>query len=77
VLLDPCSWRPAPATDVLGRLVTHLTPALDDGGDLGEVRERLARCCGAERERGPNASVQRGAADPRAAVALAVRRTTA
>ena len=78
VLLDPCSWRPAPATDVLGRLVTHLTPALDEAGDLGEVRERLAevlrRGTGARAQR---EAVQRGAADPRAAVALAVRRTTA
>ena len=62
VLLDPCSWRPAPATDVLGRLVTHVTPALDDAGDLGEVRERLAevlrRGTGARAQR---EAVQRGA----------------
>ena len=41
MLLDPCSWRPAPAADVLGRLVTHVTPALEEAGDLAEVRERL------------------------------------
>ena len=73
VLLDPCSWQPAPATDVLGRLVTHLTPALDDAGDLAEVRERLAEVL----RRGTGARAQRGAADPRAAVALAVHRTSA
>ena len=32
VLLDPCSWRPAPATDVLGRLVTHLDPGVGRRG---------------------------------------------
>ena len=57
VLLDPCSWRPAPATDVLGRLVTHLTPALDDAGDLAEVRERLAEVL----RRGTGARAQREA----------------
>jgi carboxylate-amine ligase len=76
MLLDPGSWRPAPAADVLGRLVEHVTPALDDAGDLPRVREVLADVLG----RGSGARAQRAAAreaggDPRAAVALAVRRT--
>jgi len=71
VLLDPCSWRPLPAADVLARLVTHVTPALEEAGDLAEVRERL----GAVLRRGTGARTQRDAGDPRAAVALAVSRT--
>ena len=76
VLLDPGTWRPAPAADVLGRLVKHVTPALDEAGDLPLVREMLADVLG----RGSGARAQREAAkqaagDPRAAVALAVRRT--
>jgi glutamate---cysteine ligase / carboxylate-amine ligase len=70
-LLDPGSWRPAPAADVLGKLVAHVTPALDDAGDLARVREMLADVLG----RGSGARAQRAAGDPRAAVALAVRRT--
>jgi carboxylate-amine ligase len=76
-LLDPGSWRPAPAADVIDRLVGHVTPALDDAGDLATVRELLP----AVLARGTGARAQRTAAeqagdDPRAAVALAVRRTT-
>jgi carboxylate-amine ligase len=71
VLLDPGSWRPAPAEDVLGALVAHVTPALDDAGDLPRVQEMLADVLG----RGSGARAQRAAGDPRAAVALAVRRT--
>jgi carboxylate-amine ligase len=73
VLLDPCTWRPAPAAEVLERFVSHVSPALEDSGDLPEVRERLA----AVLRRGTGARAQRGATDPRAAVALAVRRTLA
>jgi glutamate---cysteine ligase / carboxylate-amine ligase len=76
MLLDPGSWCPAPAADVLGRLVTHVTPALDEAGDLARVRELLAdvlrRGTGARAQR---MATQRAAGDPRAAVALAVRRT--
>jgi len=72
VLLDPASWRPTPAADVLGRLVAHVTPALEDAGDLARVRELLA----AVLARGTGARAQRAAGDPRAAVALAVRRTS-
>ena len=48
-------------------------PTLEEAGDLAEVRERLGEVL----RRGPGARAQRGAADPRAAVALAVRRTLA
>ena len=70
-LLDPGSWRPRPAEKVLDRLVAHVTPALEDAGDLGYVRALLAEVL----ERGTGAQAQRDAGDPRAAVALAVRRT--
>ena len=73
VLLDPCSWRPMPAADVLGRLLTHVGPALEEAGDLAEVRDRL----GDVLRRGTGARAQRGAPDPRGAVELAVRRTLA
>ncbi len=59
VLLDPCSWRPAPATDVLGRLVTHLTPALDDAGDLGRGAGTAGR----------GAAARHGSAGPKEATA--------
>jgi carboxylate-amine ligase len=42
-LVDPTTWRPAPAPDVVARLVDHVSPALEDVGDLAVVRE-LARC---------------------------------
>ena len=70
-LLDPGTWTPAPAADVLGRLVAHVTPALEEAGDLARVRELLADVLG----RGPGARAQRAAGDPRSAVAEAVRRT--
>ncbi len=73
MLLDPGSWCPAPAADVLGRLVDHVTPALDDTGDLVRARELLADVVG----RGTGARAQRAAGGPRAAVELAVRRTVA
>ena len=40
-LLDPRTWRPAAATDVLDALVAHVTPALEETGDLRLVRELL------------------------------------
>jgi carboxylate-amine ligase len=73
MLLDPGSWCPAPAGDVLGRLVAHVTPALEEAGDLARVRELLADVL----SRGTGARAQRAAGDPRAAVAMAVRRTSA
>ena len=76
MLLDPGSWCPAPAADVLGRLVAHVTPALDEAGDLGHVRELLAAVLGrGTGARAQRAAVREAAGDPRAAVALAVRRT--
>jgi glutamate---cysteine ligase / carboxylate-amine ligase len=54
-LLDPGSWRPAPAEKVLDALVAHVTPALEDAGDLHLVRELLdgvlRRGTGARRQR--------------------------
>jgi carboxylate-amine ligase len=70
-LLDPGSWRPRPAAEVLDRLVAHVAPALEDAGDLQRVRELLADVVA----RGTGARAQRDAGDPRAAVAMAVRRT--
>ena len=73
VLLDPGSWRPEPAADVLTRLVAHVTPALDEAGDLVRTKELLADVVG----RGSGARAQRSAGGLREAVALAVRRTLA
>jgi glutamate---cysteine ligase / carboxylate-amine ligase len=54
-LLDPRTWRPAPAMDVLRGLVEYVSPALDEAGDLVAVRELLAallaRGTGAQRQR--------------------------
>ena len=54
-LLDPRTWRPAPAVDVLRGLVEYVSPALDEAGDLIAVRELLAallaRGTGAQRQR--------------------------
>lgn len=54
-LLDPVDWRPARATDVVGRLVAHVGPALEDAGDLRTVRELM----GAVVRRGTGAARQR------------------
>jgi glutamate---cysteine ligase / carboxylate-amine ligase len=40
-LLDPRTWRPAPAGEVLSALVDHVAPALEAYGDLVTVRELL------------------------------------
>jgi carboxylate-amine ligase len=54
-LLDPRTWRPVKATEVLDALVTHVTPALEEAGDLRLVRELLdavvRRGTGAQRQR--------------------------
>jgi carboxylate-amine ligase len=54
-LLDPRTWRPAPAADVLHALVAHVAPALEEAGDLDVVRELLdavlGRGTGARRQR--------------------------
>lgn len=71
-LLDPADWRAAPARAVLDRLVEHVTPALEECGDLAAVRELLTaaldRNTGAARQR----AVLRRTADLRAVVADAV-----
>ncbi|MFD8010804.1 glutamate--cysteine ligase [Streptomyces sp. NPDC058955] len=75
-LLDPRSWRPAPAGEVLHTLLDHVRPALEDAGD----RERAE--AGVERllARGTGADLQRAshAGDPSLASVIveAVRRTT-
>ena len=73
VLLDPCTWRPVPAREVLDRLVRHVAPVLEEAGDLLRVQELLSGVF----HRGTGARAQRTAGDPRAAVSLAVRRTRA
>jgi glutamate---cysteine ligase / carboxylate-amine ligase len=73
VLLDPCTWRPVPAHEVLDRLVRHVAPVLEEAGDLPRVQELASGVF----HRGTGARAQRAAGDPRAAVALAVRRTHA
>ncbi|WP_252443846.1 carboxylate-amine ligase [Pseudonocardia humida] len=54
-LLDPRTWRPAPAGEVLPALVDRVAPALEAYGDLGPVREllraTLERGSGADRQR--------------------------
>lgn len=54
-LLHPHTWRPAPAVEVLDALVAHVTPALEEAGDLRPVRELLdavlRRGTGAQRQR--------------------------
>lgn len=54
-LIDPTSWRPAPAADVVDGLVDHVADALEDAGDrevVGElVSALLRRGTGAARQR--------------------------
>ena len=66
MLLDPCTWRPVPAADVLGRLVTHVTPALEDAGDLARGA-RAARRGAAPRHGGAGAAGSGGPAGGRGA----------
>ncbi|GAA4727991.1 glutamate--cysteine ligase [Isoptericola chiayiensis] len=40
-LVSPITWRPAPAHDVVGQLVSHVRDALDDVGDLDAVTDLL------------------------------------
>jgi len=55
-LVDPRTWRPAPAHDVVGALVAHVRDALRDMGDLETVTDLL----GALWAGGDGASRQRG-----------------
>ncbi|MET9549915.1 glutamate--cysteine ligase [Streptomyces sp. NPDC006627] len=53
-LLDPCSGRLLPADRMLGQLLEYARRALTASGDLPTVErvlQRLATCCGAERQR--------------------------
>ena len=54
-LLDPRTWRPSSAADVLAALVERVTPALDEANDLLTVRSQLeavlGRGTGAHRQR--------------------------
>ena len=54
-LVDPRTFRPAPAQDVVQALIEHLTSALGDAGDLDEtarmVERLLARGNGAAEQR--------------------------
>ncbi len=54
-LLDPLTWKPAPAHDVVGSVVDHAREALMDAGDLDTVTELL----GALWSRGNGATRQR------------------
>jgi glutamate---cysteine ligase / carboxylate-amine ligase len=54
-LLDPGTWREAPAADVLRALLAHVTPALERAGD----RERVEDLLGAVLARGTGADAQR------------------
>ena len=55
VLLDPMTWKPAPAHDVIGAVVDHARDALVDAGDLDTVTDLLgvlwSRGNGATRQR--------------------------
>ncbi|WP_232665979.1 glutamate--cysteine ligase 2 [Pseudonocardia sp. TRM90224] len=55
LLVDPLTWRPAPAADVLRRLVEHAAAALEASGDLPVVRELITDVVG----RGTGAARQR------------------
>jgi carboxylate-amine ligase len=74
-LLLPGAWRPAPAAEVLDALVGHVREALEDAGDLDDVRVLL----GAVLDRGTGSRMQREVAghegDLAAVVAEAARRT--
>jgi carboxylate-amine ligase len=56
-LVDPRTWRPAPAAEVVGGLLEHVRPALEVTGDEAEVRELAAAVVG----RGNGADRQRAA----------------
>jgi glutamate---cysteine ligase / carboxylate-amine ligase len=68
-LIDPGSWRPAPATEVIGRLIEHVRPALEEAGDLETVRDLLATVL----SRGTGARRQREVLDRTGTLAAVVR----
>ena len=71
-LVDPTTWRPAPAAEVLHRLVGHVAPALEETGELSTVRELLA----AVLARGTGARRQRAAWERTGDLASVVRAAT-
>ena len=71
-LVDPTTWRPAAAVEVLERLVGHVTPALEETGELTAVRELLA----AVLARGTGARRQRAAWERTGDLASVVRAAT-
>ncbi|GGR33473.1 glutamate--cysteine ligase [Streptomyces roseolus] len=75
-LLDPRSWRPRPADEVLHALLDHVRPALEAAGDRERAEAGVARLL----VRGTGADLQRAAraGDPTLASVIveAVRRTT-
>jgi glutamate---cysteine ligase / carboxylate-amine ligase len=68
-LLDPMSWEPRPAAEVIGALVEHVGPALEEAGDLTTVRDLMK----AVLERGPGAQRQREHLDRTGDMASVVR----
>jgi carboxylate-amine ligase len=68
-LVDPTTWRPAPAAEVLDRVVEHVGPALEAAGELTAVRELL----GAVLTRGTGARRQRAAWERTGDMAAVVR----
>lgn len=74
-LVHPRTGRPAPAAEVVGALLEHVGPALDDAGDRPRVAEGVAalldRGTGADLQR----RVQRATGDLRAVVRTAVAAT--
>lgn len=74
-LVHPLTWTPAPAEEVIGALVDHVTQALSDAGDLTLVKESLDRLLSL----GGGAGIQRAThartGDLRAVVNEAITRT--
>ncbi|WP_154793985.1 carboxylate-amine ligase [Occultella kanbiaonis] len=74
-LLDPATYRPRPAAEVIDALLAHVRPTLEDSGDSDLVHESMTQL----RERGNGARLQRRTLERTGAmaevVAAAVRRT--
>lgn len=72
-LLDPATWSPAPAADVLNGLVARVAPALEQAGDLTAARTLLA----ATLARGDGATCQRATFDRTGDLTAVVHAATA
>lgn len=72
-LLSPVTGKPAPAAEVVGQLIEHVTPALRNNGDLGHVEAGVRRLF----ERGNGAAQQRRWRDEGADDGDLVRRAVA